>query len=165
MEQDDKLRKEVQLDIDNFAIRLQEDVRNRKREQQRLGFAMARVSPVAAYQLAVMDVAGTDMGIKTRFEDALTTYRTTFNEYRDRKMKAAGSFGGMRIMFDSERGVKIDQGREETLDLTDMPQFVQASVPMAEAVQASIVDLGLLAGAALLAFAAAVIAFLRYDVR
>ncbi|HAV24406.1 MAG: hypothetical protein A2X67_05235 [Ignavibacteria bacterium GWA2_55_11] len=165
MEEDDRSRKQVQRDIDEYATRLREDVRNRKLEQERLGFTLARFSPVAAFQLALMNLAGTDMGMKARFEDALTEYRKTFNTYRDAKVKESGTFGGIRISFDSQRGMKIEQGREETLDLAEMPRFSDPRVPLRDAFSAALVDIGLLVGAALLACAAAVAAFLRYDVR
>ena len=164
-EQDDALRKKVQADIDENARVLQEGVRNKKIQQQKLAFAFARLSPVSAYQLAVMNLSGTDIDLKTRYEDALNSYRTTFNQYKDKKAKESGATGGIRITFDSNTGLKIDTGREMALDLTGMPQFQPAEFSMAGIMGLLPVDIGLLFFFTMLAVVGGFIAFLRYDVR
>jgi ABC-type transport system involved in multi-copper enzyme maturation permease subunit len=164
-EQDDALRKKVQADIDENARVLQEGVRNKRIEQQKLAFAFARVSPVSAYQLAVMNLAGTDIDLKTRYEDALNSYRTTFNQYKDKKAKESGATGGLRITFDTNTGLKVDTGREMALDLSGIPQFKSTELSMAGMMGLLPVDIGLLFFFTLLAVGGAFIAFLRYDVR
>jgi hypothetical protein len=164
-EEDDKSRKQLQAEIDENGRKLREDLRNRKREQERLAFLLSRFSPVSAYQLAVMNLAGTDVQVKARYEDGLSDYRTTYNAYRDRKQRESGSSGGIRISFDSNTGVKIDAGREMALDLTDMPEFTHPRPAIGEVISAAVIDLGWLGIATLLAFAGAFVAFLRYDVR
>jgi hypothetical protein len=164
-EQDDALRKSVQADIDENARKLQEGARNQRIEQQRLAFNMSRFSPVAAFQLAAMNLSETDISLKTRYEDALNTYRTSFNQFKDRKQKASGNLGGLRITFDTNAGLKIDTGREVALDLAEMPQFRQASLSLGETIALLPLDTAILAALTLLTFAGALIAFLRYDVR
>jgi ABC-type transport system involved in multi-copper enzyme maturation permease subunit len=164
-EEDDQSRKKMQAEIDEHARKLREDLRNRKREQERLAFLLSRFSPASAYQLAVMNLAGTDVRVKGRYEDGITAYRTTYNAYRDKKQRESGSTGGIRISVDSNSGIKIDAGRELSLDLSDMPQFSHPRPTFREVVAASVVDVGWLGLTALLAFAGAFVAFLRYDVR
>ena len=89
-EEDEQARKEMQRDIDDHARRLTEESRNRKQAQERLAFTLSRISPVSAYQLAVMTLAGTDIALKTRTEDALQDYRNVFNEFKARKQKESG---------------------------------------------------------------------------
>ena len=67
--------------------------------------------------------------------------------------------------MDSETGIKIDVGREIALDLSSVPQFVVAAVPLMNVLGNAVVDLGLLVIYSLLAFAGAFLAFQRYDVR
>ena len=164
-EEMDNLRKKVLADIDENARKLQEDVRNKRIEQERLAFNISRVSPVAAYQLAVMNLAETDISLKTRYEDGLNGYRTTFNQFKDRKQKESGNAGGLRITFDSNAGLKIDTGREVALDLTEMPQFKPASLAMGDLLGLLPIDIAILAMLTVLAFGGALMAFLRYDVR
>jgi hypothetical protein len=120
---------------------------------------------VAAFQLAAMNLSETDISLKTRYEDALNTYRTTFNQFKDRKQKESGNMGGLRITFDTNAGLKIDTGREVALDLTEAPQFRQASLSLGETIALLPLDTAILAALTLLTFAGALIAFLRYDVR
>ncbi len=151
--------------IDANGRTLNEEVRNRKLAQERVAFSISRLSPVSAYQLAAMNLAGTDPDLKNRYEDLLNAYRTTFNDFRDRKQKESGSVGGLRISVDSKTGIKIDAGREIALDLSTVPQFVVASVPLMNVIGRAVVDYGLLAVYSLLALAGAFVAFRRYDVR
>jgi ABC-type transport system involved in multi-copper enzyme maturation permease subunit len=164
-EEADVQRKKIQAVIDENARQLQESARNKRIEQQRLAFNFSRVSPVAAFQLAVMNLSETDISLKTRYEDALNSYRTTFNQYKDRKQKESGNMGGLRITVDSHAGVKIDTGREMALDLTEAPQFRQASLSLGEMLGLVPLDIAILAALTILTFAGALIAFLRYDVR
>lgn len=155
----------VLKDIDANGRKLNEEVRNMQLAQERVAFSLSRISPVSAYQLAVMNLAGTDIDLKNRYEDQLNTYRTTFNEFRDRKQKESGSVGGLRISVDSKTGIKVDVGREIALDLSTVPQFVAAVVPFVDVLSQAAVDYGLLLVYSLLAMAGAFVAFQRYDVR
>jgi ABC-type transport system involved in multi-copper enzyme maturation permease subunit len=164
-EADDKARKLVTIDIDENARKLKEEMRNRKVVQQQLAFLLSRISPVSAYQLAVMNMAGTDIDMKNRYEDGLTVYRSMFNKYKEQKQKESGGLGGVRISMDSKTGIKIETGRDIALDTGDMPQFQAAGIDFAASVQAAFPDFGILMVCSLLAFAGGFIAFLRYDVR
>lgn len=166
MEEDDQDRKQVQKDIDAFALKANEEQRNRKAEQERLAFALSRISAASAYQLAAMNLAGTDIMLKARYEDAMNEYRPLFNAYKERKQKEGGNSGGIRIEVNSDTGVKIDTGREKgVLDLTDMPQFHYPEHPFQAAAGPALIDLGLLGLFSLAAFAGAFLRFLRFDVR
>jgi hypothetical protein len=162
MEEDDARRKQMEKEIDAYGIKLQEDLRNRKAEQERLAFTLSRFSPASAFQLAVMNIAGTDIRLKTRYEDALRAYRTTFNEYTEKKQKESGDIGGIRITVDTDKGVSINTPREKgTLNLADMPQFT----PVSNSAVFPVVDFGILMLMTLIVFAGAVAGFMRYDLR
>jgi ABC-type transport system involved in multi-copper enzyme maturation permease subunit len=166
MEQDDAARKDNQKKIEDYGLKLNEDLRNRKAEQERAGLILARFSPASAYQLAVMSLAGTDIGLKSRYEDAIQEYRTVFNAFVAKKVKESGNAGGIRITVDSDKGFSFSAPREKgTIDVSEIPQFVPPARKFAEAVMPTAVDVGLIALYTVLALAGAMIAFLRYDVR
>lgn len=166
MEEDDAMRKQVQKDIDGFSVRLSEDTRNRTAEQERLAFMLTRLSPASAYQLAAMNLAGTDIALKSRYEDAMREYRTRFTQYVEKKQKESGTQGGFRITVDSDKGFSFSAPRDRgTLDLSDLPVFAVPVRTFDAAAAPVVVDAGLLALYSLLAFAGAFLAFLRYDIR
>ncbi len=166
MEQDDAARTEIQEEINAFRTKLNEDLRNRKAELQRSAFTLSRLSPASAFQLTAMNLAGTNIDLKSRYEDSMASYRSELIAYGRRKQKESGTTGGIRITIDSEAGLNISTGRDKgTLDFSDMPRFQPPRRSLAQATAPAVVDLGLLALYSLLALAGAFVRFLRYDVR
>jgi ABC-2 type transport system permease protein len=162
MEEDDAKRKEVQRSIDDYGVRLQEDLRNRERKQEQLAFTLSRFSPASAYELALLEIAGTNISLKANYEDAMRSYRSVFNAYTDRKQKESGDIGGVRVTMDSRTGLTITTPREQgSLDLTDMPRFVK---PQSES-KFPVIDTGILILFTLLSFGASLFRFSRYDLR
>lgn len=166
MEEEDQARKAMQKEINDFSIKLNEDLRNRKAQQERLGFAFSRFSPASAYQLAAMHLAGTDLTLKTRYEDAMQNYRNTFTAFTEKKQKEAGGIGGIRITIDSEKGFSVSGDRDKgSLDLSELPRFQAPAQTFAAALAPTLIDWGLLVLCTIGAFAGAFVVFLRYDVR
>ncbi|NUM77771.1 ABC transporter permease subunit [candidate division KSB1 bacterium] len=166
LEEEDQARQAMQKEISDFAIKLHEDLRNRKAQQERLGFALSRFSPASAYQLAAMQLAGTDVTLKSRYEDAMQNYRNTFSAFTEKKQKEAGGLGGIRITMDSQKGFSLSTGRDQgSLDLSELPRFQAPAHSFAEALAPTLIDWGLLALCTVGAFAGAFVVFLRYDVR
>ena len=167
METEDSARQVVEEVIEEYEARLMEDLRNRRRAQTTLAFTLSRFSPVSQFQLAAMNIATTDLGMKARYEDALTEYRGDFNEYVDRKQKESGVHDGIMITMSSESGFSIGGGgrNEEQLDVSDRPRFSEPHRSVEASLAPAVVDFGLLGFTTLLALILAVVAFLRYDVR
>ncbi len=167
MQVEDSLRKEVEMRIEEYESKLLEDLRFRKAAQERLAFTLARFSPVSAYQLGAMSLAGTGIGLKSRYETMMSDYRTRFNEYRDAKEAASDGPGGgfVAITIDSDKGVKIGTGRDVALDVSDMPQFNPEPMTFREAFAPIVLDLGILGFAIFITFLGSFLAFLRYDLR
>jgi ABC-type transport system involved in multi-copper enzyme maturation permease subunit len=166
MEEDDAGRKQIQMEIEAYSVRLNEDLRNRKNEQERLGFILSRFSPASAYQLAAMTVGGTDINLKARYEDAMREYRTRFTQYVEKKQTETGGMGGFRITMDTNTGIKFSAPRESgSLDLSDLPVFTPPQVRFADVAGSVVIDAGLITLCTILSFAGAIGAFLRYDVR
>ncbi|MGH7491313.1 MAG: ABC transporter permease subunit [bacterium] len=166
MQEEDKNRKVVQKDLEQNALKLRAELRNRKINQEKLAFSLSRLSPASAYQLAAMNLAGTDVTLKTRYEDAMQQYRDDFNAAVEKKREAGGGTDGVQIRWNSDTGMKINMGRDGgALDVSDLPRFTAPQITFSEAFAPAIIDFGLLGIYAILTFACAFVAFLRCDIR
>lgn len=166
LEEDDASRKQVQSDIITNNRRLLEESQNRKKLQEQLAFNIARISPVASFQLAAMKLAGTDIGLKNRYETSMRLYKDDFSEYIQQKEAEEGGHGGFNISIDSEQGVQIDFGRnDQTLDTSEMPQYQSPELRIQDTVGAALFDFGFLVVCIVLGFGGSVLAFMKYDLR
>lgn len=166
MQREDALFKQVEQRIAAYETQLLDDLRRRREMQQRLGFMLSRLSPASAYQLAAMNLAGTDVGLKSRYEDAMASYRADWSEFVERKQAQTGDQGGMvTVEVSSETGVQIGTGTDAEIDLSDMPRFRPPVRNVAETAGPLLPDVGILSMGTLLAFMGAFVAFFRYDVR
>lgn len=166
LEEDDAARKQVQTDIVDNNRKLFEDVQNKKKVQERLAFNLARISPVSSFRLAAMNIAGTDIDLKNRYEQSMRIYKDDFTAFTQAKQEESGGRGGFNISIDSEEGVSIDFGRnDQTLDTSEMPQYTAPVVQAGVSFGNSILDFGLLFIFIILTFGGSFLAFLRYDMR
>jgi len=146
--------------MDEFAERLNEGRFNAQQVQERLAFNIARVSPAASLTLATSGLAGTSLDLKDRFHRDATSYRGSYNSFM--KEKTGMNVGGRMIIWKSS-----EEGEEppKPIDPREMPAFRPESVPIGEAIEASMVDIGLLALFNLVFFTGAFAGFMRYDLR
>lgn len=135
---------------------LNEDWRNRKAVRERLGFSLSRFSPASAYQLAAMNLAGTDLNLKTNYEDQLRTYSDIFNKFRSQKETESGNSSYISLMEDK---------KPEPLDLSEMPRFEYVNEDLSKILRTTTIDIGIISIYILLIIAGTFIAFIRYDVR
>ena len=148
--------------VAEYNAKLNEELRNRKAEQERLAFSLSRLSPSSAYQLVAMNLAGTGVPLKARYEDASRTYQEAFNDFAG---KGSTRIHSVRRRGGGGHGMWASNDVQRPLDLTEMPQFQAPRVGFAEAASEAPGDLGLLAMESLLCFAVGFVGFLRYDVR
>jgi ABC-2 type transport system permease protein len=146
-----------------YEAKLMNDYRQRKATQERLGLLLSRFSPSSAYQLAAQTLAGTDLGLKTRFEDAMVAYRTELADYASGRPDAQQ--GGRIAISVSEEGMKFNVSKGSELDVSGVPRFDGGRAALRNAISSVVVDAGLLSLCILIAFGGAFLAFLRYDVR
>ncbi len=166
LEVDDAARKQVQSDIIENNRTLLEESQNRKKVQEQLAFNLARISPVSSFRLAAMNLAGTDIDMKSRYEESMRQYKDEFTKFTERKQAESGNSGGFRIEVDSNEGVKLDFGRnDQTLDTSDMPRYSAPVVQAGTSFGNSILDFGLLIVFIIATFGGSFFAFLRYDMR
>ena len=166
-EEDDKVRNEVQKEITEYSSKLSDDVRNRKATLENLALNISRISPASSFQLAAMNIATSDINLKNRYEKEIQNYRQTFSTFTQKKQKESGGQAGMfRISIDSQSGVKVSSGRDESsLNLREVPKFTQPSHTISQAVVPTIIDIGLMMFFTLFSFGGAFFAFNKYDLR
>jgi len=166
MQEDDAARKVVQKEITENNRKMNEDLRNRKMQQEKLGFLLSRFSPSSSFQLAAMNLAGTDIGLKNRYIQAMDNYKTLFTNFIENKQKESGQPEGMQIMIDSERGLSVKTpDMKKTIDISEMPQFQYNDLSYKTVLNASMADLGLLLLYCIISLFFSLVAFIRYDVR
>jgi len=169
MQAEDSLRKVVEQEINQYDLKLHEDLRQRKISQEKLGLTLSRFSPASAYQLGAMSLAGTGLDVKTRYEESINNFRAQFSSYANQKQAESGDLGGRIISFtvsDSSSNFSTTSGRKQNkLDLSGLPRFEPPTVTLADAVSPAVTDFGILAIYIILTFMGAFVAFLRYDLR
>lgn len=156
-------RKEMELKIADYTSRLYEDYYNQKSRQELLAFSLAKISPASQFQLATMKLAGTDLALKKRYEDAMKEYKTQYGNYVSQK---GGGMFSMRIS--SGRGStsgSMTGPADSKVNISEMPKFKDPEYSFGTSVAGSLFDLGLLSLFNILAFVGAFVAFLRYDMR
>ena len=165
-EEDNALRDQMENEVTEYNRQMNEGLRNSKAEQERLAFLLSRFSPASAFKLTAMNLGGTNISLKQRYEDQMYSYREGFNAYvtekqneerEERRRQSQRQGGGRRIMF-------LGSGAEQ-VDASDMPRFVEPEESISEVLRSSILDFGLLSIFTVMAFAGAFVAFVRYDVR
>ncbi len=141
--------------------RLAEQRRNEQSVQERLAFSLARLSPSAAFSLAVMNLAGTSIDLKQHFLDAASAYQQSYASFMREKTGGTLKGGGMVMVFRRDG----DDVTPKEIDPQEIPVFQYQPPSVATVFNASFLDFGLLALFNILFFAGAYTTFLRYDVR
>ena len=169
----DKLQKEREAERAEYVKRLEEDRRNRQSYQEKLGFMLSRFSPASSFCLAVMNLASTDIQLKSRAEESMKDFRSRLLALAEEKSKEEESGGirgrGMMITTvkkdDGTMAVKFHVSDPPTVHPEDVPVFKESPRDFGETVAGTLVDVGLLAIYSIVAFSITFVAFLRYDVR
>jgi len=170
LEKEDSLQNKIEKEIHKYDLKLREDLRQRKIQQEKLAYLLSSISPAAAYQIGSMSLAGTDDEIKTRYEDATNNYRNQFYEFVEQKKKETGDLGRIIVSFtmDEEGNQEMSSagGRnKEKLNTNGLPEFSQPNQTLREAIAPTIKLIGLILVYSIITFWAAAIAFIKYDVR
>ena len=161
----DQFRQQMEEDVSKHFRLIDEDLRNRREQQERLAFALSRVAPPAAYQLAVINIAGTNVDVKSQYEAAVAAYSGTLSEYIAAKRTEEDAARDLVQRNQSSAIVIRGLGGEGPIDATDMPRFQAPKMELRSALGQSIIDLGVLTFYSLIFMGGAFLAFSRYDVR
>jgi len=156
-----KAREEARAE---FYSRLDEDWRNKKDWQERWAFGISRVSPTAVFQIAAMNLAGTDVGMKFRYMQQLSRYRDAFAETIRKKTGSTADY--FRIIVRRFSGGQNDQEeKQKSLNPSELPEYVEQPRNLGDTINASLFDMGLLVVLNAIFFGGAFYAFLRFDLR
>ena len=166
MNEEDSIRKAVTLDIEEYEALLMDDWNKKQRNQQQLGFILARFSPAATYQLATTTLSATDLKLKSTYEDAFRDYRKEFNDYIEEKSAGAGpGAGSVMITVDSEKGFDLSMGKDNAIDVSDRPKFNHPQVQTADILGELTSNVSILLFMILVVLIGSYISFSRYDLR
>lgn len=166
IEEDDAARLQLTEDITRFTNKLQEESGNKRKEMEALGYTLSRFSPASAFQLAVLHLAGTDPGLKDRYETAMMKYKDVFTRYTAQKQKENPGGGGFRISMDTDRGFSLDTGRDKgAIETAGLPVFAKPQMNISAVAGSAAVDSGIIAGCILLLLGLAVYSFGKYEIR
>jgi hypothetical protein len=159
--EDKELRDAMEQKISDYSARLYEEYHNQKNNQEMLAFSLARFSPASMFQLVAMKLAGTDTGLKRRYEDAMKSYRDQYTKFIEQK-----GGGGRTFRISVGRGSSEAKSvPPQKINISEMPQFQDPTYTFGDTLAASLIDLGMLAIFNILAFVGAFVAFLRFDMR
>ncbi len=143
--------------MNEFNSRLNEERENRAAERQRLALGFAWISPTAVFSVVAGHVAGTSLELKTRYLEAAERYQAIYAAFHEEK---SGNTGGIRIVHSYG-----DEELQEAIDPQELPAFDFRKQSLSEVGRFIMPGIGLLAVLNILFFAAAFVAFFRYDVR
>lgn len=146
--------------MDLFTGKLNSQRQNKQREQEKVAFYIARLSPSASLALATSELAGTSISLKNKYYDQATHYREKYNDFM--KEKTGMNIGGRMVMWKTSDD---EEEKPEPIDPTEMPAFEFANDELKVSVASSFPDIGLLIIFNLIFFAGSIFAFARYDVR
>lgn len=156
-----KLADEREKKMLEFSARLNEQRRNRQAVQEQAAFNLARISPAAAFTLASSNLVGTSLALKQHYLEEAGKYQQAYASFI--RAKTGGSLGGGRVMV--FRTTDGEEEKRNPIDPRAIPPFVYQAMPLNRAVQAAVLDFGLLIFFNVVFFAGAFVSFLRYDLR
>ena len=137
--------------------RIDADQQRKRQAQLNLARNIARISPASLLSYLMTDIADTGEHTKVRFLDAVRLHYSTLD-----RLIFSKSYSD--TISDGDRGWGFG-GNLPGQETPDPPRFSFSFPRTAESLAHSLVDIGLLLACAVALFAAASVAFIRYDVR
>jgi ABC-type transport system involved in multi-copper enzyme maturation permease subunit len=168
--QDKKFREKRE----EFDERIWAEFIRRRKNMLSTAVSISRASPSSCLTFALHGISDTGPRALDRFEDELREFQKEFKKYSESQSekdleleKQLRSRRWYEVVPDANgfMTVKINEQDFPKLDISGMPRYEGADLPMEAVVEGSLVDMGLLAFFTLFFFAVAYVAFLRYDVR
>jgi ABC-type transport system involved in multi-copper enzyme maturation permease subunit len=160
----DSVNKAYEKERLDFYGRLNEDWRNRKDWQGRWAFGISRIAPTAIFQIAAMNLAGTDVEMKYRYQQELNRYQDSYAKFMQAKTGSTADM--MRVVIRRYSGSPTEEKEKpKSLNPTEIPEFGEQQRDPGEAITASLLDVGLLLILNALFFGGAFFSFLKFDLR
>lgn len=136
------------------AEELRQDLRKKEEAQTGLARALSMVSPLADFSYLATDLSSTGTRNLAHFGRLAGLWsRSFYGEYRAKKVAELRAKDPTADAWNT------------AIDMSDAPRFRYVEEGLAGRVRAALPPFGVLAGYAVVLFAAAYVAFIRYDVR
>ncbi len=149
--------------MSDLDAKLSEERNNRLRTQESAAFSFARISPTAAFSLAVTNLTGSSTDLKQHFLNEAAAYQQSYAEFM--KEKTGMNIGGGGFVFRMRHSGDGEEEEEKPIDPRELPEFKYSGIPMDKVVTAALPEMGILAVFNLLFFAGAFAMFMRFDLR
>ena len=159
----DSIMKAYEQERADFYGRLNEDWRNKKDWQEQWAFGLSRIAPTAIFQIAAMNLAGTDVEMKYRYQQELNRYQDGYAKFIKSKTGTMADY--MRIVIKRYSGTESETEKKKTLNPTEIPEFLEQPRGLGSTISASLFDVGLLVVLNALFFGGAFFSFLKFDLR
>jgi hypothetical protein len=132
--------------------------------QRRLAFGLARLSPAASFTLAAAELAGTSLALEDELRAQLARYQEELGRFQLART-GRRSASGVRIQIADDRGGGSANAPPAPIRTAELPAFAWRPPALRPALARAAGDLALLAAFPLAFYAAAFVAFQRYDLR
>ena len=165
---------EINKEREEFFAELTREQRRRRQAMLNSATALASISPTSCLDFALHSLSNTGPQMLEMFEESLDNYRRDFMSYAEsvaEKYEEEADLEGMmsvRVGRDKDGYVEFtfNEGASDSkLDLAGMPVFAMRLPGAPQMIARALPWLLALALMAVIFFAAAYVAFLRYDVR
>ncbi len=160
----DSMNKVYEQARQDFYGRLNEDWQNKKDWQERWAFGLSRISPTAVFQIAAMNLAGTDVEMKYRYLDDLNRYQDTYAKFMQAKTGSSADMFRI-VMKRFNPNANQEEEKPKPLNPADIPAFTNDPRPLGASLAAALPDVGLLVVLTAVFFAGAFVSFLKFDLR
>jgi len=132
---------------------LEDDLQRKEEAQTRLARGISMASPAADFSYAATDLTSTGLMNEKHFAELYRLWDRTYGDYEQAKMA------------ELQKKDPTTDWWNTAVDVSDMPRFQYSQEAVGARIAGVLPALGILAGLGLLAFAAAFVSFIRYDVR
>ncbi|MFA6108471.1 MAG: ABC transporter permease subunit [Candidatus Latescibacterota bacterium] len=136
--------------------------------QSRLAGVVARLSPLASFELTAFDLAGAGIDQERRFVESLKTYGKTWQEYSEKKQEAWRRYIEQKQKESKDGMISFnmaEMNQFNKLDLGDYPRYGFAYMPFGDRLGLAWGDLLLLLVWNVVFFMLAYLSFVRRDVQ
>jgi len=135
------------------ANALRDELGRREEAQMKLSKAISMISPAADLSYLGTDLTSTGLMNQKHFAELARLWDRSYSDYVQARTTALQKKDPLTDWWNSP------------VDVSDMPRFQYREEALGARIAGVLPALGLLAGFGLLAFAAAFVAFIKYDVR
>lgn len=132
---------------------LQEDLDRKERAQTRLSVILSLSSPLAAFSYLTTDLSNTGMRNEAHFRTMKSAWDQAFWDYATQKMEALRKTNPTMDVWNTP------------VDVSDMPRLQYREEALTERIKGILTPFTILIVLSIVLFAAAYVAFIRYDIR